>query len=120
MAITAVTPVKLVRNVAAKYAPVASDATLGTSIVVDGMKDDHLVLLFVNADATNAEEVKILKGNGLQGIADLTISIPKSESYALCIEYAKYLNVSGTNKGKIMITATADVSIAAIEAHHQS
>lgn len=114
MAATAITNTVLTRNTVAIFpATAACDATDGALITCD--KDDQKMLIYIeNADASNAETVTIKKGNGLQGTADYAVSVAASGKRCVVIESGKFKNVSGDNKGKIVITGTADVKVACV------
>lgn len=114
MAATAITNTVLVRNTVATFpATAASDATDGVLITCD--KDDQKMLIIIeNVDASNAETVTILKGDGLQGVSNLAVSVPASSMRCVVVESGRFKNVSGTLKGKIKITGTADVKIACV------
>lgn len=115
MAATAITNTVLsvFGTAAAMPATAAVDATDGALITCD--KADHKMLIIMeNADTTNAETVTIKAGNGIQGAKDWTVSVPKSSTMVVTVESGFYKNVSGTNKGKIKITGTADVKIACV------
>lgn len=98
---------------AAMPATAAVDAADGALITCD--KADHKMLIIMeNADGANAENVTIKKGNGVQATADLVVALAASQKKVITIESGKYKNVSGTNKGKILINGTADVKIACV------
>lgn len=114
MAATAITNTVLAFN-SNKIMPTTAtlDATDG-ALITCGAADQKMLIIIENSDSTNAENVTIKKGNGLQGTKDLVIAVPKSEIHTIVVESGKYKNVSGTNKGKIQITGTADVKIACV------
>lgn len=116
MAITTLVATTAKRNVipATDWATAALDATAGAEYTHDG-KDENTVFILENADASNAEVVTIKAGNGIQGTTDLAISLPASAMRFITLDSGKYKNVSGTNKGKIMFTGTADVKIAVLK-----
>lgn len=114
MAATAIVNTVLSFNtMAAMPATAAVDATDGALITCD-KADQKMLIVIENSDTVNAETVTIKKGNGVQGVADLAVSVPKSETKVITVESGKYKNISGTLKGKIKITASADVKIACI------
>ena len=77
-------------------------------------KKDEKILLQINV--VTGATVTINKGNGLQGVADWSETLTASRTYYVAIESGPYLNVSGTNKGKIFIESTqADTTILAIQ-----
>lgn len=114
MAITVVTKKALTLNTAVILpTPAAVDAVAGASVTFD--KADHKILLILTNAAAAVKTGKILKGNGLQGIADLDFSLGASETYCIVIESMKYVNVSGTNMGKLLITGEdANIKVSAV------
>lgn len=91
----------------------AIDATNGGLITCD-KADQKMLIILTNADASNDEVATIKKGNGIQGVADLAITVTKATTKVVVVESGKYKNISGTNKGKILITGTADVTVACV------
>lgn len=94
-------------------ATAAVNATDG-ALITCNKADQKMLIIMENSDSSNSENVTIKKGNGVQGVADLVIAVPKSETHTIVVESGKYKNVSGTNKGKIVVTGTADVKLACI------
>ena len=113
MGATAITNVTLKLNTgSAAYATAAVDATDGA--LVTAVADQKMLILLENG--TSATKVATIKaGNGLQGINDITVSLGNVEKKAIVVESLKFVNQSGTNKGKILITGTdANVKVACI------
>lgn len=117
MAIANITNVSLLRNEAKELTTaVAVDATLGAEIDYTNKSDGRILLLITNSNASAAKKATILKGNSLQGVEDLEISIPQGKTYAICIESGKFMNVSGEYKGKVIIKGeSVDIKVQAIE-----
>lgn len=114
MAATAIVNTVLGFNTAAALpATAAVDAADGALITCD-KADQKMLIIMENADGANAENVTIVKGNGVQGVADLVVALAASEKKVITIESGKYKNLSGTNKGKIKVTGTADVKLACV------
>jgi hypothetical protein len=115
MARAVVTPIKLgVRNkFSEEITYVAIDATDGLEFVMDE-SDEKYVVLIQNTDSSNDETVTIKKGNGIQGVADYTAKVGKGETVAISLDSGAYKNVSGDDKGKVVITGTADVEVAVV------
>ena len=89
----------------------AVDASDGAEFVMDE-RDDKYLLLIQNA-ATAAKDVTIKAGNGIQGVNDLTHSIAASSFTFVQIESGRFKNVTGADKGKVIITgASADIKVA--------
>ena len=69
--------------------------------------DNKMVLLFQNT-AEAAGTVTVKKGNGLQGVKDLdTLSIPAAGFVVYELESGAFKNVSGTDKGKVLVVPSA-------------
>ncbi len=75
-------------------------------------KDEHTVLVI---DAAAATDLTVKAGNGIQGVTDLTLSVPEGISLVK-LESGRFKNVSGENKGKIVVvsTGTPSVGVAAL------
>jgi hypothetical protein len=94
----------------------ALDATLG-GYLTPTKKDGKVLVMLINNDSGNATTCTINIGNGLQGTgSDITVSLAASETEVICLETGRFLNVSGTNKGKIFFEdAAADTKVIAYE-----
>lgn len=114
MAIVSITKTQLVRNQLGDMpAAVAVDATDGASIVYD--KADNKILIILENAAETEKTGKILAGNGIQGTNDLDFTLDASGKHCIVVESGKYVNTSGTNKGKLIITgADANVKVACV------
>ena len=73
-------------------------------------KDEHTVLV-INAAAQTDLTVKA--GNGIQGVTDLVLTVPKGVSLVK-LESGRFKNVSGTNKGKVIVVSTGTPSIGVV------
>lgn len=101
-------------GVASATAVTVTDTTLGCNVVLNGtddngnmysVKDESLLLVLENTN-TSAEKVTIKAGTGWAGVSDKEISIPASTTYMLRLEGAKYKQVSGDDKGCVVIVPT--------------
>lgn len=87
---------------------------------VDAGKDDQKICIHIKNSITNATHTAVIdKGNGLQGVKDLEISIAPSSEVVIVVESGAYKQVSGDNKGKILIrdkstTNTNALQVAAV------
>ena len=118
MAVTAITPKVLKRNTVdvdslVMTAPTA--AADGFLVDVSNCADHRILLAFQNTDV-GAQTFTVKKGNGLQGVADLASgSIAASKFATVVVESGAFKNISGTNKGKILIIpSVAGVKMAAV------
>ena len=90
----------------------AVDATDGAEFAMRE-RDDKYLLLVTNAHASVAKSVTIKAGNGFQAGADLTQAIDAGDFHIISIDSGRYKNLSGTDKGKVVITGTsADIKVA--------
>ena len=80
-----------------------------------GESDEKLVLVVQNSGSA-ATNLTIKAGDGIQGVADKTVSVPAGISL-MKLESGRFKNVGGTNKGKIVVvsTGTPSVGVVAIE-----
>lgn len=118
MSATAVTKTELTLNAAAAM-PAASavDATDGALVTYD-KADQKILLVLENANTTATATAVVNKGNGLQGVSDLEVTLAASAKKCVVVESGRFINVSGDNKGKIRIddkaTGGTDIKVAAV------
>ena len=119
MAVAAVTSAVIVRNAATAMGAFVQCPT-NDSCTVDAGKDDQKICIHVKNAITNATHTAVIvKGNGLQGVADLEVTLAASTEKVIVVESGAYKLVSGTNKGKILVkdkstTNTNAISVAAV------
>ena len=99
------------RNTLATIETAALVASTPTAIAWS--ESDEKMVLVINASAATSLTVKA--GNGIQGVADLVVTVPKGISL-LKLESGRFKNVSGENKGKIVVVSegTPAVGVAAL------
>lgn len=120
MARKTITPIKITNysefKDAGTYADLltAIDATDGAEIALDG-HDERSVLLVHNSSSTAASTVTVHKGNGLQGVSDLEYSVAAGKIALIVLESGKFKNVSGDDKGKVIISGAAALKVAFIK-----
>lgn len=107
MAVTTITVGKIPLNGGVAI-PAAVACGADGAVIPMTMADQKLMLIIGTADAT------IKAGNGIQGVDDLVIPFTTGSEKAVVIESGKYVNTSGENKGKILITGTT-ATIQAVE-----
>ena len=73
-------------------------------------KDEHTVLV-INASAQTNLTVKA--GNGIQGVTDLVLTVPQGVSLVK-LESGRFKNVSGANKGKVIVVSTGTPSVGVV------
>ena len=110
MAATVITKTVVTRN-AATNVPTAATVAKTDGALVTFDKDDQKILLLLKNNVTNATHTAVIKaGNGIQGVSDLEITLTGTDTTAgnekaIVIESGKYVNMSGTNKGKVNIVS---------------
>ena len=88
----------------------AVDPAEGAALEMKGCDDKYLIVVQNAAEA--AKTVTVKAGNGLQGTADLVHEVAESSTTCVVLESGHYKNVSGADKGKVLITGTVDIKIA--------
>lgn len=85
----------------------------GTAKAIDWTENDNKMILVINAGS--ATDLTVKAGNGIQGVCDLTLTVPEGVSLVK-LESGRFKNVSGENKGKIVVvsTGTPSVGVAAL------
>lgn len=83
------------------------------AVVDAGFKDEKTLFLF---KAAAKSTVTIKHGNGYAGVNDITLVVDADNGYALNIDTAIFKNVSGADKGKVILTGTAAFDLAVVEA----
>lgn len=112
MAIVKLTPDKMEQDVALVLkTATALDGTDGIYIEYTG-KDDNIVLLL---QGTASDTVTVEMGNGLQGVADLTVALTANKPCVLTLESGKYKLVSGEHKGYVHLKGAATTTVQAFE-----
>lgn len=119
MAVSAVTSAVITRNAATANGAFVQIPT-NDSCAVDATKDDQKILIQIKNAITNATVTAVIsKGNGIQGVKDLEIPIAQSTTVVTVVESGAYKQISGDNKGKILIkdkstTNTNALQVAAV------
>ena len=70
-------------------------------------RDDKMVVIMTNSGGS-AAKVTVKAGNGIQGVNDLEIEVQPDASAVLTLESGRFKNVSGPDKGKVIMTSDAD------------
>ena len=83
----------------------AVDAADGAEVKLDG--HDERTLIMVQNTSTSEGTVTLKAGNGIQGVADEAHVIPASSTVFIVPESGRFKNVSGDDKGKLIITGSA-------------
>lgn len=82
--------------------------------IIEADYKDERTIIHVKASATGTITIK--HGNGYGGVNDVTASVTSGKEYAFTLDSTVFKNVTGDNKGAIVIVPSAACSIAVIEA----
>ena len=85
--------------------------TASTAKAIDWSEKDEQTVLVINASAQTDLTVKA--GNGIQGVTDLVLTVPKGVSLVK-LESGRFKNVSGANKGKVIVVSTGTPSVGVV------
>ncbi len=90
--------------------------TANTEKAVPWEGADEKNILVVQNTGSAATTLTIKAGNGIQGVADKTLAVAVGVSLVK-LESGRFKNVSGTNKGKIVVMSagTPKVGVVALE-----
>lgn len=117
MAVTVITPEVLTWNTfdADALAMTAPTTAADGFTIGYGYQDSKMLLVFENTSADTAYDVTVKTGDSIQGVADITQEIAFGDKALIVIESGRFKNVSGTNKGKVLIIPeNAAVKMAAV------
>lgn len=107
MAATAITPTVLTDfNKAENLPATAAVAANEGALIAFNKADQKGLIILENSNTQATATAKIVKGNGLQGTTDLSITIPASGKKIISIESMKFKNMTGDNKGKVLVVDT--------------
>ncbi len=90
--------------------------TADTAKALSWNEGDEKLILVVQNSGSSATDITVKAGNGIQGVSDKKFAVPAGVSL-LKLESGRFKNVSGTNKGKIVVvsTGTPSVGVVALE-----
>lgn len=75
--------------------------------------DDRLILVVENSGTTDGS-ITIKAGDGIQGVNDLTLTV-KAGTNLVKLDSGRFKNVTGTNKGKILVSGATTIKVAVVE-----
>ena len=90
--------------------PTLEALTANTAKVLEWSENDAKMLLVINNATSAASTLTVKAGNGIQGVCDMTLAVPKGVSLVK-LESGRFKNVSGENKGKIVVVSPAALSV---------
>ena len=79
----------------------------GGEIAFDGQ--DTKTLILVENSASSAGEITFKAGSGIQGVADLTVSVPASTTQAFVVESGAF-----KSKGVVKVTGATSMKVGAL------
>ncbi len=85
--------------------------TAATATPLEWKESDEKMILVVNATTETTLTVKA--GNGIQGVCDLELTVPVGVSLVK-LESGRFKNVSGENKGKIVVVSAGTPSVGVV------
>lgn len=119
MTVAAVTSAECKRNSAVAMGTFVQIPT-NDYAAVDCTKADQNIAIHIKNSITNATHTAVIaQGDGLQGVADLEITIGAESEVVAVVESGAFKQMSGDNKGKILIkdkttTNTNALQVAAV------
>ncbi len=75
--------------------------------------DNKLVILFENT--SSKADAKIMAGTGIQGVADITVSLEGNKTTALSVESGAFKQTNGENKGCVIVKAPSTVNVTLVK-----
>ena len=91
--------------------PALTALTANTDKAIDWSENDQKMILVISASSATTLTVKA--GNGIQGVADLTLTVPEGVSLVK-LESGRFKNVSGTNKGKVVVKSAGTPKVGVV------
>lgn len=87
--------------------------TANTEKTLDWNENDAKMVLVIHNTGSSATDLTVKAGNGIQGVADLVLSVPAGVSLVK-LESGRFKFVSGTNKGKIVVKSTGTPKVGVV------
>lgn len=105
MAATVITNLTLSAvNTAGAFPATAAVAANEGALVTFNKEDQKQLIILENSHVSTTAVTAVIKaGDGIQGIADLEITLAAATKKCLVVESGRFKNMSGTNKGKVLI-----------------
>lgn len=82
--------------------------TASTEKALEWDENDDRTILVVSA--TSQTDITVKQGNGIQGVTDIKFTVPIGTSL-IKLDSGMFKNVTGTNKGKIVVVSTGTPSV---------
>ena len=103
MAKLTLTPAVAVRNGGVAFAAYGAIPENDVAEFKANYDDQKIAIHLKNTSATTTATAVIVKGNGIQGVKDLEVTVKTSSEQVVVVESGAYKNVSGTDKGMVQI-----------------
>ena len=87
--------------------------TANTAKAIEWKENDNKMILVVQNSGSAATTLTVKAGNGIQGAADLTLTVPVGVNLVK-LESGRFKNVSGENKGKIVVVSPGTPSVGVV------
>lgn len=87
--------------------------TANTAKAIEWKENDNKMILVVQNSGSAATTLTVKAGNGIQGVADLTLTVPVGVNLVK-LESGRFKNVSGENKGKIVVVSPGTPSVGVV------
>ena len=107
MAATKIAWTKVPLNGGVALPALAALSAEGGRIAFDGQ--DTKTLILVENSASSAGEITFKAGSGIQGVADLTVSVPASTTQAFVLESGAF-----KSKGVVKVTGATTMKVGAL------
>ena len=91
--------------------PALTALTANTAKALEWSESDEKMVLVVQNTASSDAKLTVKAGNGIQGVVDLELTVPKSAVSLVKLDSGRFKNVSGTNKGKIVVVSATALSV---------
>lgn len=100
----------IIRNEATVLEGAVALKTTGLAIDYSNKSCGKMLILISNTGSA-AKKATIVKGDSLQGTEDMEISVTNGTTVGVVIESGKFENVSGENKGMVVIKGEDSASL---------
>ncbi|MBQ3063985.1 MAG: hypothetical protein IJC99_04205 [Clostridia bacterium] len=90
--------------------PALTALTANTAKALEWSESDEKMVLVVQNTASADATLTVKAGNGIQGVVDLTLTVPKQAVSLVKLDSGRFKNVSGENKGKIVVVSATALS----------
>lgn len=87
--------------------------TANTAKAIEWKENDNKMILVVQNSGSAATTLTVKAGNGIQGVADLALTVPVGVNLVK-LESGRFKNVSGENKGKIVVVSPGTPSVGVV------